>query len=155
MEKKLLACLLIRVCINSTCFLLFIFLHCLLVSISSTLLACLLVLVALMHFACLLLVYMHACLVHLHVCLINNTRSLYCWSIKFVSHVLHVCAWWSKCFPLLIQVHHFTLSLLYLIVVYSILQAPPQDHPWQGWQGQTWGQPLVCNLLLVVILSVL
>ena len=31
---------------------------------------------------------------------------------------------------------HFTLSLLYLIVVYSILQAPPQDHPWQGGQGQ-------------------
>ena len=76
------------------------FLPCLLVSVSSTMLvsisstfhACLLVLVALMHFAYLLLVYMHACLVHLHVFLINNTRSLYCLSIKFVSHVLHVCA---------------------------------------------------------------
>ena len=107
MEKKLLACLLITVCINSICLLLFNFLHCLLVSISSTLLACLLVLVALMHFAYLLLVYMHACLVHLHVCLINNSTSVYV-------HVgPNAFLYWYKCIILLYPCCIWLLFILF------------------------------------------
>ena len=73
----------------------------------------------------------------MHVRVQNKGKRV--WKIRYVGDV---SACWFKCFPLLTQVHHSTLSLLYLILFYSILQAiiemfqTPQDHPWQGGQGQ-------------------